>query len=374
MALRVANNVAALNAQRNLNKSQNMLSTSLQRLSSGLRINKAADDAAGLSISQGFRADIASFRKASQNASQATAMLQTAEGGMDQIHNMLTRLKELSTQAASDNVAGNRSDIDAEAQQLISEIDRISQSTTYSGTSLLDGYGKTSSELSTLTTNSTIAISGFDVSHADPALNYSVSASATDDTVTITATVNGGQLSQTATLSAGSTINFDAFDISFSIASGATNGQLDAVGATLASNSISVNASGGTFQVGASNNDNNQLDFSIDSVRTSDLGLDSLSLTTLTGAQDAMDSIDSAIDTVNSARANIGANQNRLGYASANLATSIENATASESVIRDTDIASEMTSFTKAQILQQAGTAMLAQANALPQAALSLLG
>ncbi|HYX05114.1 MAG TPA: hypothetical protein VE912_00125, partial [Bacteroidales bacterium] len=285
MALRVANNVAALNAQRNLNKSQNMLSTSLQRLSSGLRINKAADDAAGLSISQGFRADIASFRKASQNASQATAMLQTAEGGMDQIHNMLTRLKELSTQAASDNVAGNRSDIDAEAQQLISEIDRISQSTTYSGTSLLDGYGKTSSELSTLTTNSTIAISGFDVSHADPALNYSVSASATDDTVTITATVNGGQLSQTATLSAGSTINFDAFDISFSIASGATNGQLDAVGATLASNSISVNASGGTFQVGASNNDNNQLDFSIDSVRTSDLGLDSLSLTTLTGAQ-----------------------------------------------------------------------------------------
>jgi len=146
------------------------------------------------------------------------------------------------------------------------------------------------------------------------------------------------------------------------------------VAGSLAASDITVNASGGTFQVGASNDSNNQLNFSIDSVQTSDLGLGSLSLTTLASAQAAMDDIDSAISTVNSARASIGANQNRLGYASANLATSIENATASESVIRDTDIASEMTSFTKAQILQQAGTAMLAQANALPQAALSLLG
>jgi len=371
MALRVANNVAALNAQRNLNSSQSMLQTSLERLSSGLRINKAADDAAGLSISQSFRADIASFKMASKNASQATAMLQTAEGGMDQIHNMLTRLKELATQAASDNVSGNRSDIDAEAQELISEIDRIAQSTEYSGASLLDGYGKTSSDLDaveTIGTESTVSVSSYDVSDADTG-SYTVTASGAD--VTLTKASGGGTLSQTVTLATGSTANFDSFNIELTLGS---NASVTGVAASLAASNIEVTAEGGTFQVGANNTSDNQLDFGINSVRSSDLGVDSISLTTLASAQSAMGTVDSAISTVNSARADVGANQNRLSYASANLATSIENATASESVIRDADVAAEMTQFTKAQILQQAGTAMLAQANTLPQAALSLLG
>ncbi|MCF7802883.1 MAG: flagellin [Candidatus Marinimicrobia bacterium] len=370
MALRVANNVSAINAQRNLNKSQNMLATSLERLSSGLRINKASDDAAGLSISQNFRADIASFKMASKNASQATAMLQTAEGGMDQIHNMLTRLKELSTQAASDNVTGNRSDINAEAQQLITEIDRIANSTKYSGTALLDGYGKSTSAFDTAETNvqsGTVDISSYDVSGAD-AGDYTVTASGAE--LTITQAVESGTLSQTVTLAADSTADFDAFDISLTLSSDAS---ASGIAGDLAG-TITVNASGGTFQIGADNDGNNRVNFSIDSVQSSDLGVNSLNLTTLASAQDAMDLVDTAISTVNTARASIGANQNRLSYASANLATSIENATAAESVIRDTDIASEMTQFTKSQILQQAGTAMLAQANALPQAALSLLG
>jgi len=372
MALRVANNVSALNAQRNLNKSQNMLSKSLERLSSGLRINKAADDAAGLSISQSFRADIASFKMASKNASQATAMLQTAEGGMDQIHNMLTRLKELSTQAASDNVQGSRSDIDAEAQQLVSEINRISQSTEYNGISLLDGYGAQG----TLDT----AGSGIDdvdnvydinVENADTMTINAASITATNATLTIS---HGGNTYSKGLTDGAGTVDFTELGISFKMTSAAV---ATTVAAGIAGGAIAVTSSGtgGTFQIGNKGSDtNHQLSFQIDSVSDTDLGIDSIALTTLASAQSAMDAIDSAIDTVSSARAKIGANQNRLGYASANLATSVENATASESVIRDTDVAQEMTQFTKSQILQQAGTAMLAQANALPQAALSLLG
>lgn len=378
MALRVANNVAAINAQRNLNKSQNMLTTSLERLSSGLRINKAADDAAGLSISQSFRADIASFKMASKNASQATAMLQTAEGGLDQIHSMLTRLKELATQAASDNVDGNRSDINAEAAQLKEEINRIAESTEYTGTQLLTGYGEYS-EVDTATSgwDDQSNIYDIDVTNAD------VGTIASGD-ITYTAASNAleitrGSVTETVVLQTGQEANFEQHNLSFKTTDAVT---LDTLGAALAGTNLTIQAAGSTggkFQVGASNDTNNRLSFTIGSVKTDQIGtagtkVSTLDLTTRAGAQEAMDVVDAAITDVNGIRSSIGANQNRLSYASANLATSIENATASESVIRDADIANEMTQFTKAQILQQAGTAMLAQANTLPQAALSLLG
>ena len=367
MALRIANNVSALNAQRNLNKSQNMLQSSLERLSSGLRINKAADDAAGLSISQSFRADIASFKQASKNASQAVAVLQTAEGGMDQIHNMLTRLKELATQAASDNVEGNRTDINSEATQLISEIDRIANSTEYSGVSLLDGYGAKGS------TSSLGYGDVYDVDVSNASKGTIAAASISYNATANELTLASGGVSETQSIAADSTVTFSQFDISFKTTAAAS---ADAIGASVAGNNIVITTSGtgGTFQLGAKDDTNNQLSFTIDGVTKSDLSLTSVALTSRTGAQSAMTTIDTAIDTVSTARAKIGANQNRLSYASANLATSIENATAAESVIRDADVANEMTQFTKSQILQQAGTAMLAQANALPQAALSLLG
>ncbi|HKJ70116.1 MAG TPA: flagellin [bacterium] len=283
MALRIVNNVAAINAQRNLANTQRKLETSLERLSSGLRINRAADDAAGLAISQQFRGDLAAYGAAENNVAQGNAMLQVAEGGLDQIHGMLTRLKELATQAASDNTV-NASALDDEAQELVAEINRTAKSTEYSGIYLLDG------------------------SYASG-----------------TATVD--------------------------------------------------------IQVGSSNTSVHRLSFNIEAATAGAIGvtgggngLNDVNLNSIASAQGTMDIADQAISDVSTVRAKIGASQNRLSYTANNLSTTIENISASESVIRDADIAATMTSFTKNQILRQAGTAMLAQANAMPQAALTLLG
>jgi len=273
MGLRIQNNISAMNTHRQLQISDAGLSKSLERLSSGFRINRAADDAAGLSISQGMRADIASYKVASRNVSEANAMVQVAEGAYDQIGNMLTRLKELATQAASANAGNDGDKIDAEAQALLLEIDRISDSTQYANAAVLDGSMGTQ-----------------------------------------------------------------------------------------------------TFQVGSTADSFSQIEVSFSTVSTTELGIDSLDLSTAGGATTALTDIDDAIDTLNDKRGALGAIQNRLGYASANLSTTIENVQAAESVIRDVDMAAEMTTFTKNQILLQAGTAMLAQANAAPQNVLSLLG
>ena len=271
MSLRIQNNIAALNAHKNLTISDNGLSKSLERLSSGYRINRAADDAAGLAISQGMRADIASYKVASRNVSEANAMVQVAEGAYDQIGNMLVRLKELATQAASANASGNLDKINAEATALKDEIDRISDSTAYAGATLLDG--------------------------------------------------------------------------------------------TLATQ---------TFQVGSTANTYSQISVNFAEVSTAATSLNITGINLETGATAALTSIDDAIDTLNESRGDMGAIQNRLNYAGANLSTTIENVQAAESVIRDVDMASEMTTFTKNQILLQAGTAMLAQANMAPQVVLSL--
>jgi flagellin len=283
MALRIVNNVSALNAQRNLANTQNALSKSMERLSSGLRINRAADDAAGLSISQQFRADLAAYGAASNNTVQASSMLKVAEGGLDSIHGMLTRLKELAVQAASDNTI-NKQALDDEAQEIISEVTRVAESTKYNSISLIDG----------------------------------------------TYVGAGSQL---------------------------------------------------TIQVGSENNTDQRIQFNIGAATASAIGVtggnnltDVDLVSSLGSAQTSIDIINVAISDISNVRAEIGANMNRLSYTSSNLAITMENVSASESVIRDTDMAAEMTDFTRNQILRQAGTAMLAQANSMPQAALSLLG
>jgi flagellin len=273
MGLRIQNNISAMNTHRQLQISDAGLSKSLERLSSGYRINRASDDAAGLAISQGMRADIASYKVASRNVAEANAMVQVAEGAYDQIGNMLTRLKELATQAASANAGDDRLKIDSEATALKDEINRISDATTYASKGLLDGTMGTQ-----------------------------------------------------------------------------------------------------TFQVGSTADAFSQIEVGFATVSSTSLGISTLSLGTATGASTALTTIDAAIDELNETRGDLGAIQNRLGYASANLSTTIENVQAAESVIRDVDMAAEMTTFTKNQILLQAGTAMLAQANAAPQNVLSLLG
>ena len=471
MGLRIQNNIEALNAQRQLSIANTGLSKSLERLSSGYRINKAADDAAGLSISQSFRADIASYKVAQRNVSEANSLLQVAEGGLDQIGNMLTRMKELATQASSSNSGSNLSKINAEYSELMLEVDRIVNSSEYADTALLDGtfgasltgtlgdatadmgiidtnvhwevtgdlatndetvtaFGSSTSEgtwtisrtdADTITigngsvTESTDITGTNDITFSGIGLTITNAAGLTGnqlaaDTVVIektgltnlnvsnasagtytisdaadgTMTIGNGTITETVsniqTGQANQSINFSQLGITFTLGTDYdVNNALDGMEFTVASG-----GSGATFQVGAESDNNNQISFSIGSANTDDIGtnatgataasLNATDVSTATNAQDAMKVIDKAIDDVNAIRGTIGANQNRMSYAASNLASTVENLTASESVIRDVDMASEMTQFTKNQILLQAGTAMLAQANMAPQQVLSLFG
>ena len=274
---RINTNTAAYGAYRNLSVTGMNLEKSIQKLSSGFRINRAADDAAGAAIANGLRATGRALQAAQRNASQANSVLQIADGAVNTIATILDRMKELATSAASDSSgATGRTNLNAEYQQLVLEIDRITATTKYQGTSLLDG------------------------TYAGTFLVSSSGAYAGADTVQI---------------------------------SGAS---LNMASATL-------------------------------------LGAAAGDLTNLANAQGELTKIDTAITAVGTAIGTIGSGESRIEYATNNVASTFQNVQAAESVVRDTDMAYEMTQFTKFQILQQAGTAMLAQANQAPQSILRLL-
>ncbi len=369
MGLRIQNNISAMNAHRNLLQSDNALSKSLERLSSGYRINKASDDAAGLAISQSFRADIASYKVASRNTSEASSLLQVAEGATDQIGNMLTRLKELATQASSANAGSNTDKIDAEAQKLIDEVDRIAGSTEYAGTKLIDGSFGVGVSSGGSTAAAISASNGFSgVAGLKAGTAYTIDTTVTTagaGTLEVT-TSNGSETVNFTRPSSGNTtdVYVASLGVTFTLNQDA-NSSMDGT--------VQAEASGNaTFQVGSENQSNNQISISLGNATANSLSIDTLDLNTASSAQRALDSIDAAISSLNNTRGSIGAYTNRLGYAAANLSSTIENVTAAESTIRDVDMADEMTTFTKNQILEQAGTAMLAQANSAPQQILSL--
>jgi flagellin len=367
MGLRIQTNVAAINAHRQLSITDSALAKSIERLSSGFRVNRAADDAAGLAMSNKFVAQIRAMGAASRNTSQATSLLQIAEGGMDQVTNILTRLKELATQAASANSSANLDDINEEATALKAEITRIANSTTFQGTALLTGYGIHSVDKTLTAANAY----GLNVDNAADA-QYSVTGT---ESVSIVIKNMTTSVSQTLTVKASGaqTYDFDALGISFKTTAAATASTIAGLIDT-ALDEMCVNIDSVAFQVGETNGSNYQLFFKIENIEATSLSVDGIDLSSLTGAQSAMDSIDNAITQLNTTRAKIGAVQNRLGYTYANLAIAVENAGAANSVIKDVDMASEMTMFTKNQILLQAGTAMLAQANMAPQQVLALFG
>jgi len=376
MALRIVNNIAALNTQRWLSVSDAGMKRSLERLSSGYRINRAADDAAGLAISQSFRADIASFKVASRNTSEASSLLQVAEGAMDQIGNMLTRLKELATQASSANAGANLDKINAEGNALIDEMDRIAASTEYAGSKLLDGtFGVSLSAGGPGTFLASLGMGG--VTGLQSATTYTVvTVTATGSaTMTISATLGGGRVSQTlygiTEPDSGETkdLTFAALGLTLTL-----NDNWDDSAVTGDGTLISATATASDFQVGAQNTGNDRIGILLTGVTTTDLSITKDQLDSASEAQTFLDTINTAIGTLAGSRGDIGAAMNRLSYASANLASTIENVQAAESVIRDVDMAAEMTDFTKNQILLQAGTAMLAQANMAPQQVLALFG
>ncbi|MCR4289897.1 MAG: flagellin [Candidatus Scalindua sp.] len=370
MGLRIQNNIAAFNSHRNLQIADAGLSKSLEKLSSGFRINKASDDAAGLSVSMRFRAQIKSLEQGSRNASEANSMLQVAEGAGDQITNILQRMKELATQAASSNTgSADRTNINAEVDNLENEISRIANSTKYAGSSLINGSfgGLSVSSAGNLTGAN--GITAIDVSNATASTSYSVAVSTAGNGAM---TLTDGTNTQTISLSALSGIQTDTLDFSTFGVKITANSLVDSVG--IATSSLATTAtSTSSFQVGYENNANNKITFSLADLTAGGLTAN-VDVSTLSGAQSALTTIDTALDTLANARATIGRTQNQFGFASANLSSTIENLSAAESTIRDADMAFETVSFTKNQILLQAGTSMLAQANQAPQSVLKLLG
>ncbi|MBL4938003.1 flagellin protein FlaA [Clostridium sp. YIM B02515] len=468
----INHNLAANNAIRFMNSNSANASKSMQKLSSGLRINSASDDAAGLAISEKMRGQIRGLDQASSNSQDAISLIGTAEGALNETHSILQRMRELSVQAATDtNTATDRSEIQKEVTQLTSEIDRIANTTEFNTKKLLTGSigvsttdGANITQLAStadtkagtlsFTANGTMAkaasgdlvlTAGVTTASAAGTLNitangktYNVGFSAgqsmtdiaknissvvdgytatfdaanhkisftsnvadADQTLTVaeaTATtldgtidlssiaangidtanaVNGVKSANASGLvSAGSTFSYQGNEVT--VTSGNFTGlkftlAADAGSTTTASvsgKSITVNQSL-TFQIGANKDQN--LSLAINAMDSQNLGVSAIDVTTQSGANNAIELVNNAIESVSSERSKLGAYQNRLEHTIANLGTSSENLTSSESRIRDVDMAKEMSAFSKNNILAQAAQAMLAQANQQPQQVLQLL-
>ena len=478
MAQVINTNIASLNAQRNLNSSQNALSTSLERLSSGLRINSAKDDAAGLAISERFTGQIRGLNQAIRNANDGISLSQTAEGAIGEVTNILQRIRELSIQSAnSTNSTSDRQALNSEVGQLQSELDRIATTTEFNGQRIIDGsfadaafqvgananqtisfaigsvksasigaiaagtgavtaagqaaytisvgggaavginasagfvgdtfqdqtsaFAKAAaiedagvSGLSATATNSQtvtyaafggtagdvhdLDVNGVSVLGAVDVSGGALSITAVRDAINgvsnqtgVTATVNGGDLTLTA--ADGSNIVVDESGSTQQAATeGFSNGVFDGsdAGAVTTRGSVSLSATSSiAFAGGGAAASGFAADIALDTN-----GIDDVDISTAAGAQSAIKRVDAALGSVNSTRASLGAIQNRLESTINNLSTTSENLSAARSRILDADFAQETANLTRGQILQQAGTAILAQANSLPQNVLSLLG
>jgi flagellin len=385
MPLRVNNNIAAINSRRQLNANNRDLSSRLERLSSGLRINRAADDAAGLSVREGMRAEISGLKMNVLNAEQGSNLLQVAEGSLNEINAMLIRMRELAVQSASSTVNdSNRESIQAEYSQMIQEIDRIAQSTTYNDQVLLTGFGNNVDAASTaLTASDTTGVAGIKISGASTG-TYTFSDSDDDSEITlgngtVTQTIRVATMLDGSDVATGTTIvaNFDRLGVQVTLAgSNVSNATGNYSDGDLNDATIVIDSNtGGSFQVGPDDGINNRIEVGIQDMRASGaiLNLNTTAVGTLDSSRAAISEIDQAIFKVSNQRGDLGAYMNRLAFTISFTENEIENIQNSEASISDADVAAEVTAFTRAQILSQAATSMLAQANVVPQSALSLL-
>ena len=387
-------NIGSLNAQRNLSVSQASLATSMQRLSSGLRINSAKDDAAGLAISDRMTSQVRGSNQAARNANDGISLAQTAEGALGAISDNLQRIRELAVQSANaTNSASDRTSINTEAQQLKSEIDRVSSTTKFNGVNLLDGsfssqdfqVGANAGEVITVSsianaqssalgttsvaTLNGVAATGFATAVTGATGGFTINDGSTTP-VAIQILPSGTNLAAAATQTERTAQMKDA--INLQSAKTGVAASIDASSGNLvltSSHTITVGGSlGGT--AGADLGINPAASAATASVTT---GFSTMDLSSQAGATLALKYMDSALSSVSTARANLGAMQNRFSSVVTNLQTSSENLSAARSRIQDADFAAETANLSRSQVLQQAGTAMVAQANQLPQGVLALL-
>lgn len=392
----IVTNVAALNGQRNLNLTSVKMGKVLEKLSSGYRINRAADDAAGLGISEKMRAQIRGNSQAIRNSQDGISMIQTAEGAMDEVHGILQRMRELGVQAANDTYdTAARTSIGTELVQLRSEIDRIANATQFNGQSLLTGSltgalgGATGTELVINDAVGAAVATNVEVAGAK-AGNYTFT-SAGAGLLTLTGPNGQAQQVNVGAIAALGTQVLDFNQLGVKITLNSTAGETAAnliASFTNANNDVvTVTGSGAAkLQVGANTTAYDTMNISFNDVRATEAaGLNLLSagavdwtssatiVASNTAAQAFINQVDGAITTLNTRRSDLGAAQNRLEHTVNSLGVSVENLTASESRIRDADVAELSTQMVSNQILQQAGTAVLSQANQASQSVLSLL-
>ncbi|WP_435746865.1 flagellin [Nocardioides sp. SYSU DS0663] len=378
MSLRINQNIDAFNSYRNLSVTQGQMSKSLEKLSSGFRINRAADDAAGLAISEGLRSQVGGIKVASRNAQDGISVVQTAEGALTETHSILQRMRDLSVQSANDsNDQTSRDAINAEATKLEEELTRIADKTTFNNIKLLDGSFNGKDFQVGYGANDTITVDiqstgeqGVKAAFANGAASVTGGETATFEVGGVSVTTAALVASTDANNIADQLNGDDAFSAVFTARVGSTGGlEIQANDADLADTEITIT---GNTALAASTKTDTANGAGSGGFSTADLGVD-VNLSSKAGATAAITALDDAIKAVSTSRANLGALQNRFEHTINNLNVTAENLSASESRIRDTDMASEMMNFTRAQILSQAGTSMLAQANQAPQGVLSLL-
>ena len=380
MGFSINTNLDALNTYANLTKVQMSLSSSLAKLSSGLRINNAGDDAAGLTIATDLGAQVSGLTQASRNAQDGTSVVQTADGALSQVQSLLGNLRDLAVQAANDSNSGSaRTAITTQASAITAEISRLGSSVNFNGQNLLDG---------------SITSMSFQVgANGDSASQIKVDLSGANLTTVAGKLTNGSTGASQTTAQAAATTTLTATNANgnvntLTLSSTLTTALAAATGATAADQQVSAYNSDSAFSANftAVNNGGAVVITAKDSSTVTATGASAASessaasnagkidFTSATTAQASITAIQTQLDRVTAARANIGAAENRFTSAESTIATSITNLTAAKSRITDVDMASEMVSYSRSNILSQAGTAMLAQANSLPQLALKLLG
>jgi len=384
---RVNTNTTSFHTYRSYSNSQAGLEQNIERLSSGLRINRAADDSAGQAISQRMKNQATGMKQAVRNSQQATNYLQTAEGGLNQIHGILARMRELAVQSSSDGLNTNdRFSIELEYAQLKDEVSRIANSTTYNNMTLINGdrakdVSRTGGNVSDTEIKSFSVASN--VATGDEFEFTSVNTSSISLKNKTTGEVQTLHQPDGARFAANDVLNFDDLGITMTLGAGYDG---------IADNDDGFTITQGDFvtmQVGADNDaaharadssdadhsavTENRITLNISDATAKGLGISDSQVSDLADSQRAINALDSAIEKVNDERGNIGALQNRFEFAVSNLQSSLQNTEASRSTILDADFALEAAGMAKNQILTQSGTAMLAQANQISQNVLSLL-
>lgn len=399
--MRINTNLNAMTALNSATKNTALAGSSMEKLSSGLKINKAADNATGLAISEKMRSQIRGLDQASQNTQDGISVVQTAEGAIEEVGNIVQRMRELAVQGANEtNTGSDRAKISEELTQLHEEIDRIAESTQFNGKDLLNGTNTVRTEIKHEVNKTTggqgagdkVSIEvqdGFDFDDLKEikikktganTIGFETPDKAKGYGIAITNMTNNGEK-----IGSGGTVTItdsNGKSIKFTVADGQ---ELEVTNAlelgTLAQKNVEISGKEISLQVGANTSDSQTLKVKIENVSTDSLGLDADTITKMAkegkkgtdASNDMIKSLDKALERVNTSRANLGAMQNRLETTASNLTTSNENLTAAESRIRDVDVAEEMMNLSKLNLINQAAQAMMSQAKSQPEGVMQLL-